>query len=120
MYRPTDAQLAEANYGSAIAQSLAESQARAYFHDKGVSESQSSLTFGAVERGYVSCESVPGGYDYGFRLYATLNEKDAAGYFKGPVNYIFLFRDEQIGAIYRVWGTKPDVWDLAPRLVRIQ
>lgn len=78
------------------------------------------LSYDPVERGFAKDDWAKEGFEFGHGLYATLNKKGAAGYFKGPVNYIFIFRDEVLVAAYRVIGVKADLWDMSPRLMRLR
>lgn len=116
---PSKSELASAEYGQPVTQQAAEEQARGFLQRQGADLARSNLTFDPVESGYARDERVGGPYDFGYRLYATLDEKDAAGYFKGPVNYVFMFGDGRMKSVYRVLGIKADLWDWKPRLVRI-
>lgn len=119
VHGPSKSQLAAANYGAPIAQAPAESQARAFLQSR-ADLSRSTLVFDPIERGYARADYPQGEFEFGYRLYATLNEKDDAGYFTGPANYIFVFRDGSICAAYHVAGIKADMWDYKPRLMRIR
>ena len=119
VHGPLKSELAAANFGEQILQSRGESIAREFLAGQ-ADLSRSTLSYDPVERGFAKDDWAKDGFEFGHRLYATLNEKDAAGYFKGPVNYIFIFRDEVLVAAYRVIGVKADLWDMSPRLMRLR
>ena len=119
VHGPSKSELAAANFGAQISQSRGESIAREFLAGQ-ADLSRATLSYDPVERGFAKDDWAKGGFEFGHRLYATLNEKDAAGYFKGPVNYIFIFRDEVLVAAYRVIGVKADLWDMSPRLMRLR
>ena len=96
---PTKAQLAAADYGTPIAQEVAETKATAWLQTALKDPDSLRASWGPIKQGWQR-DNLFGKAVYGYRLTGDINARNGFGGYTGAQGYIFMFRD---GTLVGAW-----------------
>lgn len=99
---PTAEQLANADYGTPIAQADAEAKATAWLKTVLKDPESAQIDWGRVEQGWARHAPIDGGgLMFGYRMDAQINARNGFGGYTGYKAYLFIFKN---GELKNVWG----------------
>lgn len=94
---PSAEQLAQADYGMPLEQSMAEDMVKEFFAQRVEDSSSTSIDYGDVKKDWMQDPQINQGKPmFGYSMEVQVNTRNSLGRFTGDVGYKFMFRDNQI------------------------